>query len=416
MDLDRLWDGAIDLLVEHQLLGIELWRWGASLFVFVAIYLARRLIISWVMDLFARIAKRTKTDVDDQILAAIKPPLGAALQLLNLYAALHLLDLPRHPRDYQGMVSSAARVAAMLIVAWAAVRAIGIVTGFLARLTAKTRSPLDDRLVPFIDRTLRAVMIIVAVLMVLQETGVNITSILTGLGLGGLAIALAAKDMLSNIFGTVTLVADHTFNVGDWIKTSAVEGTVEDIGLRSTKVRTFANSLVVVPNGNLAGGAVENFSRMLKRRISFRVGVTYETTPAQMREAVARIRDILRSREDIRQDFWLVYFSDFADSSMEIMVYCFTVTTVWGEFLAVREQLNLAILETLSEIGVELAFPSRAIYMREDDADERTRQSDRCAAMLMERSRMAALGVVAEGEQEGARSAEVLARGEADGK
>jgi len=194
--------------------------------------------------------------------------------------------------------------------------------------------------------------------------------------------------------------------VGDWIKTPDVEGTVEDIGFRSTKVRTFGNSLVSVPNAKLAGSAIENFSRMFKRRISFRIGVTYETTPTQLREAVASLRDVIRSRDDIRQDFWLVYFTDFAASSMEIMVYCFTKTTIWGEFLAVREQLNLQMIEALQAIGVEFAFPSRAVYMREDDAEERQRHSERCAALLQQRQRGE--------EDEGAASGATLARGASD--
>lgn len=406
MSISEIWESARDLLVNHQFLGIDLWRFAASLCIFLVIFLARRHLVRWFMDLLARLAKRTKTDLDDKIIEAIRPPLRAALQVLNVYAALFILDLPRHPRDWQGFVDVVTKVAAVVIVAWAAMRAVSILTGFLNKFTAKTNSPLDDRLVPFIDRTIRVVLVIMAGLMVLQQTGMKITSILAGLGLGGLAIALAAKDMLSNIFGTITIVGDYPFDVGDWIKTKDVEGTVEDIGFRSTKVRTFANSLVSVPNANLAGSAIENYSRMFKRRISFRIGVTYETTPAQMREAVARLRDVLRGREDIRQDFWLVYFSDFAASSMEIMVYCFTVTTVWGEWLAVREQLNLEIMDALKEIGVEFAFPSHAVYMREDDEDERARHSERCAAMLQERVRRA--------EEGGAASSAMLSRGAAD--
>ena len=406
MGIGDTWQSIRTMLEEHQVLGIDIWRIVLSLTVFLAIFLARRVLVKWVMDLLARLAKRTKTDVDDQIIEAIRPPLGAALQVLNVYAALLILGLPRHPRDWQGFVDVIAKVAAIVIVAWAALRAVGILTGFLDKLTAKTKSPLDDRLVPFIDRTLRVVLVIIAALMILQEAGMKITSILAGLGLGGLAIALAAKDMLSNVFGTITIVGDYPFDVGDWIKTNDVEGTVEDIGFRSTKVRTFANSLVSVPNANLANSAIENYSRMFKRRISFRIGVTYETTPDQMREATARLRDILRSREDIRQDFWLVYFSDFGASSLEIMVYCFTVTTVWGEWLAVREKLNLQIIDALKEIGVEFAFPSHAVYMREDDREERARHSERCAAMILERARRA--------EDKGASSSATLSRGATD--
>jgi len=408
MDFESLWTTLQEYLFEHQVLGIDIWRYFASVLVFLVIYLARRHIVSLVMGVIARFTKRTKTDWDDMVFEAIQPPMGAALQVLNVYAALFILNLPRQPTNWPELVDTTAIIALQVVAFWAGLRSVRIVTLFLSKVTAKTQSPLDDRLVPFIDRVLRVVVVILGVLMVLQQAGVEITSLLAGLGIGGLAVALAAKDTLSNVFGTITIVGDYPFDVGDWIKTSYVEGTVEDIGFRSTKVRTFGNSLVSVPNAKLAGSPIENFSRMFKRRISFRLAVTYETTPQQMREALARIRDLLSRSEDIRQDFWLVYFTDFADSAMEIMVYCFTHTTVWGDFLAVREKLNLQIVDALEEIGVEFAFPSRAVYMREDDPDERLKHSERCAAILEQRQRR-------DGDDDaGAASAATLARGAND--
>jgi MscS family membrane protein len=378
-----------EFMTTRQLLGLDAWRIAAALGVLLIIYLARKYILGIVMSFLARLSKRTAVEWDDKLLDALRPPIGAVLQVLNVYAAVAILSLPRHPTDWIAITNKALVVALIVIGSWALIRSVSLGTHFLEKLTSKTKSPLDDRLVPFVDRVMRVAIVIVACLMVLQEAGVQIAGILAGLGIGGLAVALAAKDTLANVFGTITIVADYPFDIGDWIKTKDVEGTVEDIGFRSTKVRTFGNSLVSVPNAELAGSAIENFSRMFKRRISFRIGVTYETTPTQMREALARVRDVLRNHEDIRQDFWLVYFTDFAGSAMEIMIYCFSKTTVWAEFLAVRESLNLQLMEALEEIGVEFAFPSHAVYMRQDDSEERTRHSERCAAMLVERKKCA---------------------------
>jgi MscS family membrane protein len=389
MAFKGFWNLVLEFMTTRQLAGLDAWRIAAALGVVLVIYLARKYILGIVMGFLAQLSKRTAVEWDDKLFDALKPPIGATLQVLNVYAAVAILNLPRHPTDWVGITNKALTVALIVISAWALIRSVSLVTHFLSRLTARTQSPLDDRLVPFVGRVLRVAIVIIAGLMVLQESGVQIAGILAGLGIGGLAVALAAKDTLANVFGTITIVADYPFDVGDWIKTKDVEGTVEDIGFRSTKVRTFGNSLVAVPNATLAGSAIENFSRMFKRRISFRVGVTYETTPEQMREAVARVRDVLRNHDDIRQDFWLVYFTDFAASAMEIMIYCFSKTTVWAEFLAVRESLNLQVMQALEEIGVEFAFPSQAVYMRADDADERTRHSERCAAMLAERQKRA---------------------------
>jgi len=388
MDWAAFWDMVQEFMTTRQLLGLDAWRIVGALVVMLVIYLARKYILGIVMGFLARLSKRTSAQWDDKLFEALKPPIGAVLQVLNIYAALAILNLPRHPTNYDAMADWGLVVALIIIGGWALTRSVSLATHFLTKLTSKTQSPLDDRLVPFVDRVLRVSIVIIAGLMVLQESGVQIAGILAGLGIGGLAVALAAKDTLANVFGTITIVADYPFDIGDWIKTNDVEGTVEDIGFRSTKVRTFGNSLVAVPNAKLAGSAIENFSRMFKRRISFRIGVTYETTPDQMREALARVRDVLRNHDEIRQDFWLVYFTDFADSALEIMVYCFSKTTVWAEFLAVRESLNLQLMQTLDEIGVEFAFPSRAVYMRQNDNDERLQFNERCAAMLRERQKI----------------------------
>ena len=162
---------------------------------------------------------------------------------------------------------------------------------------------------------------------------------------------------------------DRPFHVGDWIKAGDMEGTVEEIGFRSTKIRTFAKTLICVPNNIIANMALDNYSRMPKRRIRLTVGVTYDATPKQMREAVSRIRELLKTHPAIDQDFFLVNFTDFGASSLDIMVYCFTTTTVWGEYLDAREDVCLKIMDTLAELGLDIAFPSTTVYLRQEDSD-----------------------------------------------
>jgi MscS family membrane protein len=194
-----------------------------------------------------------------------------------------------------------------------------------------------------------------------------VTGVLASLGIGGLAFALAAKDTVSNIFGSLMIIFDRPFHIGDWIKAGDMEGTVEEIGFRSTKIRTFAKTLISVPNNVIANMALDNFSRMPKRRIKLNVGVTYESTTAQMREAVEKIRVLLKNHPAIDQDFFLVNFTDFGASSLDIMVYCFTTTTVWGDYLDAREDVCLKIMETLEDLGLEIAFPCTTVYLRNDE-------------------------------------------------
>ncbi len=239
-------------------------------------------------------------------------------------------------------------------------------------MTKKTESTLDDHLLPFIRKGLRTFIVVMMGLMMAQTLGYPISGLLASLGIGGLAVALAAKDSLANIFGSLMIILDRPFQIGDWVQAGEIEGTVEEIGFRSTRIRTFAKTLITVPNSTLTNLSINNFSRMPKRRIKMSVGVTYATTPAQMRDAVAKIRNLLRTHPAIDQEFFLVNFTDFGASSLDILVYCFTRTTVWGEYLDARQDVCLQIMDILEEMGLEIAFPSRTVYLNNQDLPDNT--------------------------------------------
>ena len=162
------------------------------------------------------------------------------------------------------------------------------------------------------------------------------------------------------------ILLDRPFVIGDWIKADDMEGTVEEIGFRSTRIRTFAKTLITVPNSSLMNMSIDNFSQMPKRRIKLTIGITYDTTTAQMRQAVTDIKQMLREHPAIDQDFFLVNFTDFGASSLDIMVYCFTTSTVWTEYLDARQDVCLKLMETLENLGLEIAFPSRTLYLHQE--------------------------------------------------
>jgi MscS family membrane protein len=237
-----------------------------------------------------------------------------------------------------------------------------------------------------IGQVARMTIIVILLVLVLRELGFDVSGIVTGLGVGGLAFALAAKDTLANWFGALMIFTDHPFDIGHWIKTSTLEGVVEEIGMRSTRVRTFAKTVVSVPNSALANDVVENLSRMPMRRVYFTLGVTYATTPAMMRESVARIEEILKKHPQVDQELIMVKFTDFGDSSLNILIYYFTTTTKWAEFLTIRGEINLAIMEALGEIGVSVAFPSRSIYFDKGGEAEREQLDARARELLAARA------------------------------
>jgi MscS family membrane protein len=268
--------------------------------------------------------------------------------------------LPLTPNQDFLMLKSL-RTALIVLVAWVG---YNLTESLLCEEFAKKFGFTVDRiLLPFLSKIVKFVIIALAVSIIAQELGYEISGLIAGLGLGGLAVALAAKDALANIFGGIVIITDKPFTIGDWISTPSVEGTVEDITFRSTRIRGFAHSLITVPNAKMADEPITNWTRMGKRRISFHLGVTYTTPVAKLKKCVQLIRELLESHPEVHKETIFVRFDSFNDSSLDIFIYFFTVTTIWGEFLKVKEEINYNIMEILENEGVSIAFPSRSLYL-----------------------------------------------------
>ena len=201
---------------------------------------------------------------------------------------------------------------------------------------------------------------------VLQTFGINVSAFIASLGLGGLAFALAAKDTAANLFGGFAILTDNIFKIGDWVKIGSVEGIVEDIGMRTTKIRAFDKRLIVVPNATIANSAVDNFSRRDRRRITMRVGLTYSTSTQTMQKILKEIREMLQNHPQIHKEPLFVYFDEFGDSSLDLFFYLFTKTAVWEEYLQIREDINLKIIEIVHRNGSDFAFPSQSVYFENE--------------------------------------------------
>ena len=206
--------------------------------------------------------------------------------------------------------------------------------------------------------------------MVIDNLGYSVGGILATLGLGGAAFAFAAKDTIANLYGSMALVLDRPFKTGDWIMVgNKVDGDVEEIGLRSTKVRTWPKTVISIPNHVMANEIINNWSRMPKRRVKQIVGVTYETKPDQIEGLVEDIRLLLREDEGVDQDFILVNFTDFAESSLNILVYYFTKSIAWLEHMDVRQRINCKIMRAVESRGLSIAFPTRTVHIEGDIAE-----------------------------------------------
>jgi MscS family membrane protein len=339
--LSRLLDG--ELLVDITV---------ASL-IFVFFLALRRIFTRYVINWLYKIFNKT----GDRILLALERPLRTLFVIFGLYLALVYLPLNA---NLDLLVKNLFRTAIIVIISWGLYNLAEDHVLFSEDFREKLK--IDNILVSFFSKVIKALIIIFALLVIAQEWGYPVSGFIAGLGLGGLAFALAAQQMLSNLFGGIVIILEKPFLIGDWIATPSVEGVVEDISFRSTKVRAFDHSLVTIPNSTLAGEAITNYARMGKRRITFHLRVANATSRAKLETCVNCIKQMLKNHQEIHPDVIFVYFDQFNDSSLDIFIYCFTNTTVWQKYLEVKQDVNLKIMEILEENGVAIAYPSQSVY------------------------------------------------------
>ena len=233
----------------------------------------------------------------------------------------------------------------------------------LEQRVAKTRTKLDDLLVPLLRKTLKVFVTVFGIVIVADNLEVNITGVIAGLGLGGLAFALAAKDTVENLFGSITILLDRPFHIGDWVGIGDVEGTVETIGFRSTRVRTFYDSLVTIPNSNLIKANVDNYGARRRRRVRCFLSITYDTPPEKVEAFCEGIREIIRNHPYTLKTNYHAWFNEFGSHSLSILLWAFHETPDWATELRERHRLFLDIMRLAKRLGVEFAFPTQKLYL-----------------------------------------------------
>lgn len=366
---------------QQKFLGNEPWRWLALVGVLLGGLVVGKAIAFFLDRRAARLEAVEGFELTARLLRCIEKPVALLALALGMYAAAGFMNFNylvviekdgatvAEARTLLPFWMNVCKMIAVLAAGWFIYRLVDVVEHFLLRWTAKTETQLDDQLVPLIRKTLRVVVVIVVGMFIAQNIfRWDIGALIAGLGLGGLAFALAAKDMLSNLFGSVTIFADRPFGMGDRIVVGGHDGVVEEVGFRSTKIRTLTGHVVTVPNSMVANSPVENIgSRPYIKRI-MNVTVTYDTPP----EKVGRGVEILREMCDARMDHFprdcppQVYFSDFNDWSLGIVVYYWFTPPDWWQYLAFNHDFNTELLRRFNEEGIEFAFPTQTIYVKKE--------------------------------------------------
>jgi MscS family membrane protein len=342
--------------------GIDIIRIGIAFIILIATLVVRKVLDTYVRRGMKKLTQRTRTQYDDMLFDALAAPSSAFVFVLGGYMALLALKLPTEPYNIHRFIRVSFKIAVSVIVIWTLFRLSNLLSKMMMRMFSKMDREMADNFAPLITQAVKISVIVLGILVVIQNLGYSIGSVLAGLGIGGLAIALAAQDTIANLFGTFVMIVDKPFKVGDWVKFRDIDGNVETIGFRSTKVRTWAKSVKILPNKLLTSEIIENWSEMPKRRVSMKIGVTYSSPPEKVLELRDRMENILRTDPDVDQDYFFVYFNDFAPSSLEYFIYYFTKTIVWKEYLAVRQRINIKFMEAVSESGLSFAFPSQTLY------------------------------------------------------
>ena len=342
---------------------LEVWQWvGLAVLLLLGLLLDRA--VTWVLKRVVQgyLARRTES-VAPSILRRAFRPFGLLAAALLCWLGVFWLGLP--PTILEALVTGIEFLAAAAFV-WAAYRVVDVISAVLTVRAERSENKFDDLLVPLVRTSLKVFIAAFGFVFMAEVVNLPISSVIAGLGIGGLAIGLGAQDAVKNFFGSLMIITDRPFAVGDWVKIGGVEGSVAELGFRSTRIRTFYDSIVTVPNANLIDANVDNLGVRRHRRWSTKVGITYDTPPDAIEAFCEGIRELIRRHPYTGKKTFQVYLNQFGPSSLDILLYVFFETPDWATELRERHRLAVDILRLGHELGVDFAFPTQTIHLHQD--------------------------------------------------
>jgi MscS family membrane protein len=349
---------------QEQVLGMAVWQYLGLLGILVLALLVHLGLSRLLNPLVRRLTRRRSFSVavDAEVPWKIARGLSIYVILRLISWLLPMLQLPIESASFARLVI---QVLSIVLVIYVLLRILDVIVFYANRLAKRTESKMDEQLVPVLYRSAQFLLYVGGMIQLLRLLQIDLTTLIAGISIGGLALALAAQDTLKNLFGSVTIFLDKPFQIGDWINFSGVDGMVEEVGLRSTRVRTFANSLVYVPNGKLADMVVNNFGLRAYRRFNTKISITYDTPVPLIEKFVEGLRTIVAEHPRTRKDFYEIHLNELSSSSLDIMFYIFFEVPTWGEELKARHEVLLAVIGLARSLGVRFAFPTQTMHVEE---------------------------------------------------
>ena len=348
-------------MLEQEIWGNTVENWVISIFIIVGAFILVKLLSLLGKKVIKPFTNSTTNRVDDIIYYSLESPIKFAVILLGIWIAIHRLV---YPDSFVKVVDNAYRILIILDITWIFAR---LFSGLLQIYWGYKSDGKTNTMMPVIKRTILVVVWIIGLVMALSNVGVNISALLGTLGIGGIAFALAAQDTVKNIFGAFTIFTDKPFSIGDTINVNGSEGTVVDVGVRSTKILGYDKRITTLPNYKITDTSIVNISSEPMRRVTVKLGLTYDTTPEKMKEALDILRNIPQRMENVSDnpsDITAV-FTDYTDSALIITYYYYIKKQ--GDILKFTSDMNLEILTSFNKAGLDFAFPTQTLYINKNE-------------------------------------------------
>lgn len=334
--------------------------WLYSISIIIGSIIAAKLLYWFIGKYVKKITEKTKTNLDDILIDKLEEPIVYGIVISAFYWAFNRLHFTESVDAFFAKIFT---VIYILNITWLIIRILdSMVDEYIVPMVDKSDSDLDDQLLPILRKVVNGILWTVGLIIALSNAGFDVMALIAGLGIGGLALALAAQDTVKNIFGGVMVFLDKPFKIRDRIKINGMDGTVEEIGIRSTRLRTLEGRIITVPNGQFSDNPVENVSLEPTRKVVLNLGLTYETTPDQMEKAIGMLTQIAIDNQKVTDES-LVSFNSWGDFAMGILFIYYIKND--DHILSAQTEMNLEILRQFNAAGLEFAYPTQMIYKKE---------------------------------------------------
>lgn len=349
-------------MLENELWGNTIENWGISILIILGAIIIVKLLSLLGKKVIKPFVTGTDNHLDDVIFYSLEAPVKFAIILLGIWIAIHRLV---YPDSFVKVVDNAYSILIVLDITWFFGR---LFSSLLQVYWGKQSNGQANKMMPIIKRTILVIVWLIGIVMALSNVGVNISALLGTLGIGGIAFALAAQDTVKNVFGTFTILTDKPFSIGDTIRVDSYEGTVVDVGVRSTKIMNYDKRIITFPNYKITDTSIVNISSEPMRRVVLNLGLTYDTTSEKMKEALELLKSIPKRVENVSSNpsDIVTVFTEYSDSALVIMYIYFIEKQ--GDILGVTSNMNMEILAAFNKAGLNLAFPTRTVYIQKDES------------------------------------------------